>query len=399
MAAFSLHRTLAKYQLFKDFTPNEIQQILHSSAVRQLAAGETLISPGRANDTLFLLIEGELSVTLAGDDEGQISFPIQVGDCLGEMSLIMARPTSALAEAKQASQVLCIPESCFWNRIGLTQKGVRNLMDIMASRLRRSNHSLMRELVEQLKYQHLQKELETAGKIQASMVPDGDKLLLNRPAVDAYALINQARIVGGDFYDVLMLDDDRLYFAIGDVSGKGMPASLLMMRTVTSLRLLAGNDPSFEKVLPSVNNMLARKNDDMMFVTIFAGVLHLGTGLLRFANGGHNPPFIALDGGDFQLMDLPAGTLVGVDPDAKFSLAELQLHPGDSLLLYTDGITEAMNTQKLMFGTRHTGRVLNEQKHPNMQSLVQHLENTVQAYVGSAPQNDDLTVLGLRYLG
>ena len=398
MAAQPLHQTLAKYQLFNDFTPEEIQHILQSSTVRHLAAGDILITPGSSNNTLYLLIDGELSVVLA-NDEGQISFPIQVGECLGEMSVIMSRPTSALAEARQASRVLCIPEKCFWGKIGLTKKGVRNLMDIMAGRLRRSNHSLMKELVEQLKYQHLQKELETAGKIQSSMVPDGDQLLLNRTEVDAYALISQARVVGGDFYDVLMLDDDRLYFAIGDVSGKGMPAALLMMRTVTSLRLLAGNDPSFKSVLPAVNTMLARNNKDMMFVTIFAAVLDLATGLLRFVNGGHNPPFISLRSSAYQLMDLPAGTLVGVDPDAPFAIGELQLQAGDSLLMYTDGITEAMNKEELMFGTSRTGRVINEQQHSSMKQLVQHLENTVQAYVGSAPQHDDLTVLGVRYLG
>lgn len=398
MAALPLHKKLATYQLFKDFTPEDIQRILHSSPVRALDAGEVLIGPGQANNTLFLLIEGELSVILAGD-EGEIAFPIQVGECLGEMSLIMARPTSALAKAKRPSRVLCIPEKCFWGRIGLTRQGVRNLMDIMAGRLRRSNQSLMKEVMEQLKYQHLQKELETAGKIQASMVPNGAQLLLNRPDVDAYALINQARVVGGDFYDALMLDDDRLYFAIGDVSGKGMPAALLMMRTVTSLRLLAGNDLSFKNVIPAVNDMLAKNNEDMMFVTIFAGVLHLRSGVLQYVSGGHNPPFISLGGNPFQPMELPTGTLVGVEPEVDFAISELQLQSGDTLLLYTDGITEAMNRQEVMFGTKQTGRVINERPFSSMKDLVQHLEMTVQTYVGSAPQHDDLTVLGLRYLG
>lgn len=281
----------------------------------------------------------------------------------------------------------------------MNQKGVRNLMGIMAARLRRSNHSLMKELEEQLKYQHLQKELETAGKIQASIVPDGDKLLLNRSAVEAYACIHQARIVGGDFYDALMLDDDHLYFSIGDVSGKGMPAALLMTRTFTSLRLLASNNPSFEEVMPSVNKILANNNDDMMFVTIFAGVLHLGTGVLRYVNASHNPPFLALGGGDYQLMDLPTSTLVGIQRQAPFSISELQLHPGDSLLLYTDGITEAMNAQNRMFETDRLEKVLNQRKYPSMKALVQSLEQAVEAFVGDAQQHDDFTILGVRYAG
>lgn len=398
MAALFLNRTLAKCPLFKDFTPEEIQQILQSSRERKLEAGEVLIRPGYSNDTLYLLIEGELSIVLENDDR-QVSFPIKVGECLGEMSLVMGRPTSGLAVAQQPSLALCIPENIFWGQIAMTQKGVRNLMSVMASRLRRSNYSLMRELEAQLKYQHLQKELDTAGKIQADIVPDGDKLLLNRPAVDAYALINQARIVGGDFYDALMLDDEHLYLAIGDISGKGMPAALLMMRTFASLRLLAGNDPSFQHVIPSLNNMLAHNNDDMMFVTIFAGVLHLRTGVLRYVNGGHNPPFLSLGGGDYQLMDLPSGTLVGIEPQAQFIISELRLKPGDSLLLYTDGITEAMNSQKMMFETGRMKKVLNQRKHPSMKALVRSLENAVKAFVGNAQQHDDFTILALRYLG
>ncbi|WP_170110698.1 SpoIIE family protein phosphatase [Flavilitoribacter nigricans] len=389
---------MAKCQLFNDFTTEEIQLILQASTVRKLSAGEVLIDYGCSNDTLYLLVEGKISIVLEKDGT-QISIPIEVGECLGEMSLVLGLPTSAYARAEQASRVLCISESSFWSHIAMTQKGVRNLMSIMAGRLRRSNHSLMKELEDQLKYQHLQKEIANAGKIQASIVPDGDKLLLNRPAVDAYALINQARVVGGDFYDALMLDDENLYIAIGDVSGKGMPAALLMMRTFTSLRLLAGNNPGFRQVIPSVNRMLANNNDNMMFVTIFAGVLHLRTGVLRFVNGGHNPPYISLNRGDFQLMDLPGGTLVGIDPDAEFPISELQLHPGDALVLYTDGITEAMNAERKMFGTSHLGRVLNRRPHASMKDLVQFLEQEVENFVGNAPQHDDFTVLGLQYRG
>ena len=235
--------------------------------------------------------------------------------------------------------------------------------------------------------------------VQAGIVPDGDKLLLNRPSVDAYALINQAREVGGDFYDALPLDDDHIYIAIGDVSGKGMPAALLMMRTFTSLRLLAGNDPGFEGVIPSVNNMLAGNNDDMMFVTIFAGVLNVRTGVFRYVNAGHNPPFISLGGGEYRLMDLPADTVVGIVGQSQFCISELRLNPGDSLLLYTDGIPEATNSQKIMFETDRMEKALNGKPHTSMKSVVQSLEKAVGAFVGNAKQHDDLTIMGFRYLG
>ena len=397
MTALSVQQALSGYQLFEDFTTEEIREILQSGSLKRLEAGEVLIRPGDANETLYLLIEGELSIVL--EIEGtQISFPINAGECLGEMSLIMGRPTSGLAVARQDSLALCIPENIFWEQIAMTRKGVRNLIGIMAARLRRSNHSLMKRLVEQLKYQHLEKELETAAKIQAGILPDGDRLLLQSPEVDVCALINQARLVGGDFYDALMLDDEHIYLAIGDVSGKGMPAALLMMRTFTSLRLLVSNNPGFQDVIPSVNRMLAGNNDDMMFVTLFAGVLNLRTGLLRYVNGGHNPPFLSCNGAGYRLMELPAGTLVGIQDRARFPVAELRLHPGDSLLLYTDGIPEAMNARNLMFGTDRMAEALN-QPHPSMKTLVRSLENAVGAFVGNAPQHDDLTVLAIRFLG
>ncbi len=398
MAAPYLQQALIEFELFEGFTPEEIREIIESSSLKELETGEVLINQGSANDMLYILIEGELAIVLENDNT-QISIPIEVGECLGEMSLVMKQPTSARAEARRPSVALCIPEASFWNRIMKTQKGVRNLIGIMSARLRRSNHSLIKRLEEQLKYQHLAKELETAGKIQAGIVPDGDKLLLNRPSVDAYALINQAREVGGDFYDALMLDDDHIYMAIGDVSGKGMPAALLMMRTFTSLRLLAGNNPGFEGVIPSVNNMLAGNNDDMMFVTIFAGVLNVRTGVFRYVNAGHNPPFISLGGGEYRLMDLPADTVVGIVGQSQFCISELRLNPGDSLLLYTDGIPEATNSQKIMFETDRMEKALNGKPHTSMKSVVQSLEKAVGAFVGNAKQHDDLTIMGFRYLG
>jgi phosphoserine phosphatase RsbU/P len=178
-----------------------------------------------------------------------------------------------------------------------------------------------------------------------------------------------------------------------------MPAALLMMRTVTSLRLLAGNNPGFHDVVPAVNDMLARNNDDMMFVTLFAGVLNLRTGLLRYVNGSHNPPFLSAAGAPYRLMDLPASIMIGIRDHTEFSIIELQLNPGDSFLLYTDGITEAMNAQKEMFDTGRLEQVLNQGPYPSMKALVRSLENAVEGFVGDAQQHDDFTILGVRWVG
>ena len=315
------------------------------------------------------------------------------------MSLVLDSPTSAKAIAEKDSLVLCIPEDTFWEKVALTRKGIRNLMATMASRLRRANHALIQEMEEQIKYKQLEKDLETAGKIQSGIVPNGNKLLAHCSQVDAHAFIKQAREVGGDFYDAMLLDDDRLYFAIGDVSGKGMPAALFMMRTFTSLRMLINNQPKFDDVIPAVNELLAKNNDDMMFVSIFTGILQLSTGQLRYVNAGHNRPFVSLSGKGFQTLDQRNGPLLGIREGAKFSVGELKLEKGDTLVLYTDGVSEAMNSSGEMFEMQRLQAFLDAAMPHTMPFLVENLERALDLFVGEAAQYDDFTVLAFRYLG
>jgi sigma-B regulation protein RsbU (phosphoserine phosphatase) len=390
--------TISDYSLFRNFTAQEIQDLLVSCEVKPLEPGDVLINPETHNDTLYLVIDGELEITLE-QNGAQVFIPIQAGEILGEMSLIMGDPTSALVTAKHASRILHIPEKTFWDKLAVNKKGVRNLMSMMVLRQKRTNSNLIAEVEEQIKYRHLEKELETAGKIQANIVPDGNNLLPNRPEVDVYALMNQARVVGGDFYDAIVLDDERVYLAIGDVSGKGMPAALFMVRTFTSLRMMVSSDHSFEDVIPAVNKLLMKNNDDMMFVSVFAGVLNVRTGLFRYINGGHNPPFISRSGEDFQLLDVPKGTVLGILDSEQFQLIDLYLEPGDSLVMFTDGIPEATRQDKAPFGLQRMEAVLNEKKREPMKTLIRGLETAVAEFVGQAPPHDDLTLLGVRYSG
>jgi sigma-B regulation protein RsbU (phosphoserine phosphatase) len=287
----------------------------------------------------------------------------------------------------------------FWSELAVSRQGVKNLLGLMAERLHRNNQALIHEIEEQLKYKQLEKDLETAGKIQANIVPDGANLFPNRPEIEAYALTKQAREVGGDFYDALALDQDRIYFAIGDATGKGMPAALFMMRTFTSLRFLVSNHPQFADVVPELNNTLAKKNDDMMFVSLWAGILNVRTGELQYVNGGHNPPFAALGGGCFNLLNTPHGPIVGVVEDAPFEVSTLQLEPGDAIFLYTDGLPEANDPKHVLFETGRIEKSLNSLDHPSMQCLVHTMGADVEAFVNGAPTHDDLTMLAFRYLG
>ena len=393
-----LNIDLRSFSILKDFAMEQIEEVLEHAKVRYLEPNDILIQPGVPNDTLYLIVEGQLNIVVENQGS-EVAFPIGPGECVGEISMVLNRPTSALAISQGPSTVLCIPEQLFWEKVALNKQGIRNLIATMAGRLRRANVALIQEIEEQLKYKHLEKELETAGKIQSGIVPNGHTLLNHCQEIDAFAFIKQAREVGGDFYDMLLLDDEHIYFAICDVSGKGMPAALVMMRIFTSLRMLINNTPQVDRVITQVNDLLARNNNDMMFVTLFAGILHTRTGRLEFVNAGHNAPFIISKGKKIKVLNERNGPLLGVIEKAKFSLGQLTLKAGDALLLYTDGVSEAMNEQNEMFGMDRMEKVLNAERFETMRSLATKLEQNLVEFVGAADQHDDFTVLAFRYFG
>ncbi|RME94558.1 MAG: hypothetical protein D6772_14410 [Bacteroidetes bacterium] len=394
----AIHTHFTRHELFRGFSASAIERIVAAGKMRRLQSGEVLIPYGVKNEHLYLIIDGELQVIL--EKEGTVvSIPIQAGECLGEISLIEGTPTTAKAICQSDSRVLVIPETVFWEQIALSQQGVKNLMHIMAQRLHRNNQALIKEIAAQLKYKQLERDLATAGNIQSNIVPDGSKLFPHRSEIDIYACTQQARAVGGDFYDAIALNQDHIYIAIGDATGKGMPAALFMMRTFTSLRFLVSNYPNFADVLPALNNNLARKNDDMMFASIWAGILNVRTGLLQYASGGHHPPFAALKGDSFRIMQPPSGPIVGVVEDAAFELATLQMEAGDTIFLYTDGLPEALNKEQVPFGEARIQKALNVRLHGSMRTLVDELKSTVTEFVDGAPTHDDLTMLALRYKG
>lgn len=389
---------VAQHELFRDFSEEVIELVLDKSKIRQLQTGEILIHPGTTNNSLFLVLDGELRVILQKANT-QVSIPIQPGECLGEMSLIEGGPTSATAVCHCASQVLVISEEVFWTHLAVSRQGVKNLMGMMAQRLHRNNQALIKEIEEQLKYKQLEKDFETAGKIQANIVPNGARLFPQRPEIEVYARTQQARAVGGDFYDALALDQDRIYLAIGDATGKGMPAALFMMRTFTSLRFLISSCSHLEEVLPALNKTLLKKNDDMMFVSMWVGILDLKTGVLQYVNGGHHPPFAALGDGVFEPLALPNGPIVGVVEEAPYDVATLQLEPGDTIFLYTDGVPEAYDNNYEAFEIDRIEASLNSHQQPSVKTLVCDLEDQITAFVDGAPTHDDLTMLAFRYVG
>ena len=231
-----------------------------------LAPGDVLLAPGEENHTLYFVLSGRLRMHLdARDSPNPLAIP--AGEIVGEMSIVEGRPVSAWVIADQPSLLLAMPEQIFWDDFVTVPGANRRLMQFLISRMRSTNAVLQGELERKVRYELLKRELESAWKIQANLLPSA-KPLFRSPAVDVHALIRPAREVGGDFFDALALDETHLCVAIGDVSGKGMPAALVMVRVVTLLRsaLLERKNPM--TVLPDLNLRLCEANEEFMFVTL-----------------------------------------------------------------------------------------------------------------------------------
>ena len=242
-------------------------------------------------------------------------------------------------------------------------------------------------------------ELEFAKNIQASALPDVSSIFSKRNDFDIFASMNPAKEVGGDFYDVYTTDNDTLNFLIADVSGKGIPAAMFMMRAMTELKSLTEAGQPINEVFTNGNNALCEGNDAGMFVTAWQGGIDLSDGTVRFANAGHNPPLVKHKDGKFEYLKAKAGfVLAGMD-SVRYRMQEVVLEPDDIIYLYTDGVTEATNAQNELYGEDRLRDALNSREFENMEDLCKFIKSDVDSFVGEAPQFDDITMVALKYIG
>lgn len=200
-----------------------------------------------------------------------------------------------------------------------------------------------------IEQQRLAETLKLARETQMSMLPKHFPAFSQRTDFDLYAVIEPAREVGGDFYDFLLLDENHLGVAIGDVSGKGIPTALFMSMTKTLLRVAASKHQRPEVVLTELNQDICRDNEAGMFVTVFYGVVDLRTGELEYSSGGHNPPYVLSRNGTVAALPLTKSMALGVMEHAVYHARQYALQPGEGLFLYTDGVTEAMDSSSALF--------------------------------------------------
>lgn len=257
----------------------------------------------------------------------------------------------------------------------------------------RAARNLMQLHDMKIKEQRIESELSVAREMQQSLLPDALSPELSAN-VDVRGLLVPARYVGGDLYDYFV-HDGNLYFCIGDVSGKGVPAALLMVEARQLFRTLAAHGPHPDRILHDINISASENNKDMMFMTMFLGVMELSSGKVRYCNAGHNPPMIIRDG-HATYLDTPPCLLLGIDTNAEYEPHELTLSDGDMLFLYTDGLTEAENKQKELLGEKRALETA-EGFNGKTNELIEKMQQVTSGFVGQAEQSDDLTMLAIRY--
>lgn len=245
----------------------------------------------------------------------------------------------------------------------------------------------------------IDRELEFARSIQHSAIPTVFPPYPGHSEFDIYATMDTAKEVGGDFYDFYFVGENRLGFLIADVSGKGIPAAMFMMTAKTIIKGYAESGKPVDEVFTTANEKLCESNDAGMFVTAWMGVLDTVTGKVEFANAGHNPPLVRHAGGGFEyLRSKPCFILAGMD-GIKYRKNEFTLAPGDEIYLYTDGVTEATDSENNLYGEERLLALLNSMGDLSGEEICRAVKADIDAFVGDAPQFDDITMLYLKYNG
>ena len=247
--------------------------------------------------------------------------------------------------------------------------------------------------------ERIESELKIAREIQMSIIPKIFPPFPDRPEFDIFACIEPAKEVGGDLYDFFFIDDDHICFMIGDVSGKGVPASLFMAVTKTLFKANTGEGIRPDEILVRLNNELSRDNDSCMFVTIFCGILNTKTGEVLYSSAGHNPPLFLCRDKEAEYLGTPGGIAVGALEGLSFKTERLVLHPGECLFMYTDGVTEAANLRDELFSEKKLRDDLSPLRDRPIKDIVSSLMEKIEDFSQGAPQADDITVMILKYFG
>ena len=385
-------------QIFRGVPYAAVEDLVERLTIQEVAGELILLKPGDANDSVRVVLRGQLKVYL--DQPGSGDFiDVGIGACVGEMSVIDHRPVSAYVVAEPGTQLLVIDNDSFLNKIMAIPRVARNLMSTLSGRMRRSDELTIRRMRKMLEMEQAQRELQYARSIQKSLLPR-EPLFADDARLDCVGRMCTAREVGGDFYDIFFLDPSHVFFVIADVCGKGLPAALFMVRAIAILRAQSGFERQSadyaSRLIARLNDQLYEHNDAQQFLTAYCGILDLESLTVRYVNAGHNAPAIAMGDGAFEYRGEPINPFVGMIEGISYRAGEMQLKPGSVLLLYTDGVTEAEDTHGGMLGDDRLLARLNAAPSRTASALVDAVFDDVTHFAAGAQQSDDSTVLAIR---
>lgn len=387
MDAEALKQVSTIREFFKIDEEKELSEgtrlLLEAMTELVIPKGRDIVTCGAGSeDGMYIILSGKADVF---SSDGTRINRLGAGDFVGELGLI--NDDNRAATVRASSDVRCANIS-------------KRLFEDIASRNRKIYGSFMNMLYTKTtklvtEQERIKSELSIATKIQADCL-ENDFTAFNRlTAVNLTAHMKPAKEVGGDFYDVFMIDQDHLCFLIADVSGKGVPAALFMTMAKTHIKNFATVGLPLAEVAVRANNQLCYKNESGMFVTAFICVLDVRSGEVQFVNAGHNCPFVQKQDGAFEMFRAKANLVFGLMEDVPYREQTLTLNPGDSIYLYTDGVTEALNPEQELFGDDRLYEILNRHRAQagEPEAFVQAIYREVQAFADGEPQADDITML------
>ena len=404
---------LRRVPLFADLPIEEIEVLAATLQPMAYSANTLLFREGDTGDRFYVVLDGTIAIIKAMDTADERLVGLRgTGEFVGEMSLLNPDGLrTASVRVHEDARVLEMTRADFDALLYRYPTLAYSMLRVLSMRLRASNDTAIQDLHEKnrrlaqayadlqaaqnqlIEQEALARELKLAREIQESMLSHD---LPRLPGYELGAHMVAARMIGGDFYDVLPLGDDRLALVVGDVSGKGVPAALFMALTCSLLRAEASRNESPEETLRAVNRHLLTYHTHSMFVTVLFGILHRETRTFDFARAGHDLPLILDASGEQHRFTLGRGHPLGLFPNPALDVQTIVIPPGGLMLMYTDGATEAMNSEYELFGGERIVDSLRERLGAGAPELCRHLLDALAAYCGDAPQSDDITLLVLR---
>lgn len=357
--------------------------LLEAMTEVRIAKGDDIVTYGEDSaDGMYIILQG---VTEVLSEKGTLINTLGVGDFIGELGLINDAVRGATVRAK--TDVICanISKQLFEDIATSNRKIYGTFMNMLYTKTTKL-------VTEQ---ERIKSELAIATRIQASCLENDFTEFNKLPHVQITATMRPAKEVGGDFYDVFMVDQTHLCFLIADVSGKGVPAALFMSMAKTHIKNFASVGLHLDEVAYRANNALCAKNEEGMFVTVFMAVLDMETNEVTYVNGGHNPPYIRRANGAFEMLKTKANLVFGMMEDIRYREQHVMLEPGDCMYLYTDGVTEAVNPNMELLGEERLETMLNshEDKIADEEDFVKLMYDDVDTFADGELQADDITMV------